>query len=323
MSSSTSSSYRLALCVASVGLAVTAGWLHPAASAAAAAGGVPAGHIQSADVDLAACTITGTEYGESLQGTDGDDVICGLGGDDRLFSSPGNDTYIGGDGIDWIFFAYTNVPSGVKADLLTGTATGHGNDTINGIENLYGTPYRDVLRGDSRNYLDYRGHLVGNSLSGGGLGDVLSGRGGNDTLHGAQGNDILIPGPGDDAAYGEAGVDTISFKHSTRQVTVDMAASPSATGQGIDYAYGENVVGSAHDDTITGSREGYGSNARDANVLWGLAGDDTLSGGSLGDDKLFGQAGDDHLDGGTGSDRCDGGPDTDTATDCETQVSIP
>jgi hypothetical protein len=29
------------------------------------------------------------------------------------------------------------------------------------------------------------------------------------------------------------------------------------------------------------------------------------------------------LDGGTGTDRCDGGPDTDTATTCETLMSIP
>ena len=104
---------------------------------------------QRVDATLADCTITGTDYGEYLSGTDGDDVICGLGGNDTLVSSPGNDTYIGGDGVDGIAFSYTNVPNGVKADLLTGIATGHGTDTLDGIENLTGTPYRDTLLGDN------------------------------------------------------------------------------------------------------------------------------------------------------------------------------
>lgn len=83
------------------------------------------------------------------------------------------------------------------------------------------------------------------------------------------------------------------------------------------------MSGSAHDDTITGSTEGYGTNTHHANTLWRLAGDDTLFGGPRGNDRLFGQAGDDTLDGGADTDRCDGGPDTDTATHCETLVSIP
>ena len=70
-------------------------------------------------------------------------------------SSPGDDTYIGGDGVDGISFSYTNVANGVKADLLTGIATGHGTDTLDGIENLSGTPYRDTLLGDNRTYINY------------------------------------------------------------------------------------------------------------------------------------------------------------------------
>ena len=58
-----------------------------------------------------------------------------------------------------------------------------------------------------------------------------------------------------------------------------MGASPSATGQRTDYVY-------------------YGTNAHDANIPWGMAGDDTLYDGPLGDDTLHGQAGNDALDGG-------------------------
>ena len=273
------------------------------------------------DVSLADCTVIGTEFHDDLAGTPGDDVICGLGGDDSLYNSAGNDAYIGGDGFDWLWF--WNATNGVKADLLTGVATGQGNDTIDGIENLYGSPYRDVLKGDSEKYLDPGGFLVGNTLTGGERGDVLGGRGGNDTLYGYGGKDTLIPGPGNDWASGDNGVDTISFKLSTGPVTVDMTTAPGAFGQGTDYVYGENVIGSAYDDTITGNAEGYGPNTHHANILWGLAGDDTLFGGPQGNDKLYGQAGNDALDGGTDTDLCDGGPDTDTATACETQVSIP
>jgi len=40
------------------------------------------------------------------------------------------------------------------------------------------------------------------------------------------------------------------------------------------------VIGSAHDDTTTGSTEGFGTNTHHASTLWGLAGDDTLDGGT-------------------------------------------
>lgn len=293
------------------GLAIGSLWSGP--DVAADRADVGSERAVSVGVSLDQCTVTGTEDGDDLHGTAGADVSCGLGGDDTLMSSPGDDIYIGGDGRDRLNFAYTNVAAGVKADLLMGTATGHGTDSLDGLEDLSGTPFKDTLKGDSQDYPDGNGGFYGNRLSGGGRGDVLGGRGGNDEIHGGAGNDTLIPGPGDDSAYGETGIDTVSFKLSTAPVTVDMAASPSATGQGTDYAYGENVIGSAHNDTITGYREGYGSQAIDANTLWGMAGDDTL----------YGQAGNDTLNGGSGTDLCDGGPDTDRASTCEQVISVP
>jgi Ca2+-binding RTX toxin-like protein len=318
---------KLAAVITSV-VAATTALVSPGATADAAVTGSGSAPPQRVDVTLADCTITGTDYGEYLNGTEGDDVICGLGGNDTMVSSPGDDTYIGGEGIDGIVFAYTNVPNGVKADLRTGIATGHGTDTLDGVENLFGTPYRDTLRGDSQTYSNPDSAITGNLLVGNGRGDVIGGRGGGyDVLDGGPGNDTLIPGPGDDFAAGDNGIDTISFKLSTGPVTVNMdppfGDPPMATGQGTDSLYGENIIGSPYDDTITGGAEGFGTNFHDANVVWGLAGNDTLSGGASGNDKLFGQAGNDALDGGTETDRCDGGPDSDTATACETLVSIP
>lgn len=321
------SAAKLAAAITSV-VAATTVLVSPGATADAGVTGSGSAQALRVDVTLADCTITGTESGEYLSGTEGDDVICGLGGNDTMESSPGDDTYIGGEGIDGIDFDYPNVSSGVKADLLTGIATGHGTDTLDSVENLVGTPYRDTLRGDSQTYSNPFSSITGNVLSGNGRGDVLGGRGGGfDVLYGGPGNDTLIPGPGDDFATGDNGIDTISFKFSTGPVTVNMdppfGDPPMATGQGTDLLYGENIVGSPYDDTIIGGAEGYGTNFHDANVVWGLAGNDTLSGGASGNDRLFGQAGDDALDGGTETDRCDGGPDTDTAVNCETLASIP
>jgi Ca2+-binding RTX toxin-like protein len=312
---------KVAAVITSVVVATATGLVSLGATAEAGITG--SAQAQQVQVTLADCTVVGTDYGEYLSGTDGDDVICGLGGNDSLISSPGDDTYVGGDGVDGILFAYTNVPTGVKADLLTGIATGHGTDTIDGVENLFGTPFRDTLRGDDESYVDENGTVWGNLLVGYDKGDLVAGRGGGyDRLDGGRGNDTLMPGPGDDQAYGGTGIDTLSFRFSTVGVTVDITLG-TASGQGTDYALAEHVVGSPYDDTITGGTEGYGANTHHANTLWGLAGDDTLFGGPLGNDKLFGQAGDDTLDGGTATDRCDGGTGTDTAVNCETLVSVP
>ena len=296
-----------------------------AVPAAVAVAGGDSGSAQARDLALTLddCTIVGTDYGEYLTGTDGDDVICGLGGDDKLISSPGDDVFVGGDGNDGVSFVYTDVTTGVRADLLAGVATGQGNDTLDGIENLFGSPYKDTLLGDNGTYTDSGGAITGNLLVGYGRGDTINGRGGGmDVLDGGSGNDVLIPGPGDDQAIGGNNIDTISFKFASGPVTVDITVA-SATGEGNDYVLGENVIGSRYDDVITGGTEGYGRNTHTANTLAGQAGDDVLNGGPLGNDKLLGQAGDDTLDGGTETDLCDGGSGVDTAANCETLVSIP
>ena len=67
----------------------------------------------------------------------------------------------------------------------------------------------------------------------------------------------------------------------------------------------ENVIGSEHDDALTGNRM--------ANSLWGRGGNDELD-GLRGDDMLFGGSGDDNLDGGRGDDTLEGGPGADVLT---------
>ena len=137
----------------------------------------------------------------------GDDRLVGGAGLDYLHSEPGNDQIVGGPGSDLVDFVSAGA---VTANLTTGTATGDGNDTLEGVENLFGSGFfDDVLIGDaSDNFL-----FGGSDSRPGALGrDLLDGRGGDDRL-GLQddfGNDRILGGPGDDAIVGGEGNDQIS-----------------------------------------------------------------------------------------------------------------
>ena len=105
-------------------------------------------------------------------------------------------------------------------------------------------------------------------------------------------------------------MDTISYNTSLAGVTINLTDGTARGGdadgdtlvdRGNDRI--ENVVGSRHDDVLTGNRE--------ANELQGLAGNDVLD-GDEGDDTLSGGEGDDVLDGGDEDDTLIGGPGADT-----------
>ena len=81
-----------------------------------------------------------------------------------------------------------------------------------------------------------------------------------------------------------------------------------ATGEGRDRLLNvKNVLGSAFDDTLTGSNKSNWLDGGPGNdTIYGRAGRDMLK-GSEGDDALFGESTDDYLDGGPGFDSLDGG----------------
>jgi Ca2+-binding RTX toxin-like protein len=139
-------------------------------------------------------TLTGTTGDDTLTGTAGRDVIAGLAGDDTIAGLGGDDLVCGGDGTDTV--DYSAAPAGVVATLAT--TPGHvfggaGHDTLDGIENVTGTPATDVLIGSEG----------ANRLSGGRSTDVLVGLGGDDTLDGGRGFDVVVGGPGTDTCTGE------------------------------------------------------------------------------------------------------------------------
>jgi Ca2+-binding RTX toxin-like protein len=260
-----------------------------------------------------------------LEGGDGNDTLIGAGGGDTLDGgagpysdsmSPGvgQDEVIGDiGGLDALY--YDDASAGVSVNLLTGTATGDGDDILTGeFLGVFGSPFDDVLTGDEKpNAIDggdgadnLRGDAGADSVDGGTGNDVVGGGLGSDTLQGGDGRDVLVGKEGDDVYDGGAGVDEAEFLTAKRRMTVDLKAG-TARGQGQDQLSDiERVDGGPKGDTIRGD----GAN----NDLDGFGGAD----------RLFGRGGNDRLSGGGASDRCDGGPGSgDQAQKCEVVTGVP
>lgn len=177
-----------------------------------------------------------------LRGNQGNDTLLGGAGLDFLLGEAGNDRMDGGEGIfDRASFFFSPVP--VTADLSTGLATGEGNDTMAGIEDLEGSQHGDTL--------------IGNAVE-----------------------NFFFPLGGDDAVTGGDGFDLVSFFEAPGPVAADLTAG-TATGEGTDTLVGiEDLAGGEHGDTLTGDANQnllFGMAGND--VLLGMEGDDYLDGG--------------------------------------------
>src|SRR5262245_45917642 len=140
-----------------------------------------------------------TDEADTIYGFEGDDTIFGLGGTDLIMGGLGADRIDGGAGIDTAY--YQDSLEGVNVDLSTGRGTGGSaeGDVLISIENLFGSAYSDVLKGNaSANRLDAAG-----------------------------GDDFIKGGGGADTIDGNAGIDTASYADSNEGVSVSLA-----TGQG-------------------------------------------------------------------------------------------
>ncbi|MFT3688815.1 calcium-binding protein [Paenirhodobacter sp.] len=263
--------------------------------------------------DAARNTLIGREGNDRLDGYAGNDLLYGDAGNDTLYGGDGNDALQGGAGADHLDGGvgidqvdYGRAASGVRVDFTniasnTGDAAG---DTFTSIENILGSNYNDILRGDSGN----------NVLSGRGGNDQLYGEAGNDTLYGGDGNDSLQGGTGADKLDGGAGIDLVYYGNAAKAVTVDLGNAINNRGDsaGDTYVSIEGVSGSNYHDVLRGNAAGnilFGKSGND--FLDGLAGNDSLYGGD-GDDQLKGGDGNDILDGGKGSDYYLGGKGVDT-----------
>jgi Ca2+-binding RTX toxin-like protein len=265
-----------------------------------------------------AATIVGTSGRDRLVGTNGRDVIVGLGGRDRLLGrggkdllcgNNGGDLLIGGDGRDRLDggrradglkpgagndiidggkslfddLRYPDAPGAIEASLITGTATGHGKDTFENVEQLVGGPFDDVLEGDD------------------GPINFLIGLAGNDVLTGNGGDNLFGPGAGDDQLIGGDAFDFMvndipnlfipPLEPLAGPMTVDLTTG-TATGNGTDTLVAiDGVSGSLGDDVMIG-------NGSDNEFTRLIDGSDTVDAGG----------GNDVVDGGDGADDLDGGP---------------
>lgn len=231
---------------------------------------------------------------ENLTGGSGNDTLTGDSNDNVIEGSFGDDTLEGGLGNDTVrFTGGTSVT--LNLATLTAQATGWGNDTITGFENVRTAAGADNITGDGNNNIFYD-------------------RGGNDSYSGA------------------GGTDTVDYSASTSSLTVNLntATANRGTFAGTDTLNSiENIVGAAtFANTLTGDANAnrftggtaadtfLGNNGND--VMYGGAGADFIVGGSnaaLDDgssDTLYGEAGNDYLSGGQGNDFLYGGDGDDT-----------
>jgi hypothetical protein len=132
---------------------------------------------------------------DRIYGNGGHDVLHPGPGKDRVFGGPGNDRYVagpgrnrvsGGPGVD--IADYRKAPHGAVVDLGAGTGVGPGTDRLRLIENVYGSPFADILIGDDGPNL-LRGFAGDDTLIGGAGDDHLIGGSGTNTLDGGEGRD--------------------------------------------------------------------------------------------------------------------------------------
>ena len=275
-------------------------------------------------------TIIGTQGDDTLEGTagadvilalEGDDVITGLGerdvvcagpgndeidtgdGDDEIWGGPGSDVMVAGSGFDTL--AYWFAEGGVSVDLVAGSATGEGDDSLTGFEHLGGSKHDDILRGTDGD-------------------DQIQGLDGDDQVLGLGGDDIIYADAGNDEVDGGSGRDFVGFMFPEGPVTVNLAEGTSS-GDGDDIISGIEIVhGSEFDDHLIGSDADESISGREGN--------DTIEGGG-GNDELWGEFPrytdadyrlggfieftDDVIDGGPGEDSITGGPGDNTCTNGE------
>jgi Ca2+-binding RTX toxin-like protein len=202
--------------------------------------------------------------------------IAGNGLANHIVIPWGSFTVNGGAGSDTVSWEM-EYEGGVIVDLLTGEMGGTaGDDVLLSIENLAGTGFSDVLRGNAGpNVLDGRYGA-----------DMMVGRGGNDIYWVDDAGDVVVEAAGE----------------GTDEVRVRFLGS---------YALPDHVekLRNTTDAAFTGFGNGLN------NDLYGAAGADTLYGGeghdylmgNAGNDFLHGEGGHDTLSGGAGADEMHGG----------------
>lgn len=235
---------------------------------------------------------------DTLNGEDGSDTLDGGTGADAMNGGAGDDTYLVDDagdtvtegllqGVDTVqstidFTLGANVDNlTLLGSAVTGTGNGLANTFIgNGVGNVIsGGLSDDTIMGNGGSDA-LRGEAGFDSLEGGYGNDFLDGGVGEDTMKGANGNDIyVVNNLGDviDETGGLADIDTVRSS-----ISYGLSGEPleRLELEGSDPLFG---TGNSLDNEIIGNDGG--------NVLNGLGGKDSLTGGADADTFLFSSTG--------------------------------
>jgi Ca2+-binding RTX toxin-like protein len=233
-------------------------------------------------------TMTGGSGTDLFQVDNAGDVVIETGSDPLS----GNDTV-------WSSVSYSLATS-ANVENLRITAAGAANATGNELNNtLYSGAGDNILDGgdgiDTASYA-YNAGAVNVSLA-------IQGASQNT---GTGGTDSLMGNADDNLIEGGVGTDTLSYANAGAGVNASLTSSSASGGEGNDILRRiENLIGSAHNDSLTGSIAANELSGGDgADSLNGGKGNDILDGGAE-NDLLTGGLGRDQLSGGTGADRFD------------------
>jgi Ca2+-binding RTX toxin-like protein len=233
-------------------------------------------------------TLTGDNLDNVLRGYGGNDVLRGNGGNDLLDGRDGNDTFIahlgndtieGGAGSDNVDYSFAL--SGVTVMLATGTRD-------NSAGPGYSTEY-DAAPGYTIGPVSVTGQATGGAgndklfdienARGSAFADLLIGTSGANVLNGLAGVDRMIGDDGSDTYYVDNTYDVIV------EANADVIGGTDVVYSSASYTLSANVetlrVNATTDINATGNDIGnliVGGAGR--NVLNGMGGNDTLTGGA-------------------------------------------
>jgi Ca2+-binding RTX toxin-like protein len=238
--------------------------------------------------------ITGGNDNDTINGGEGNDTLDGADGDDTFMGGAGNDIINGGDASEQFpqdgerpnpgtqdTVDYSASPSGVDINILDGTATGEGTDTLSNIEVFVGSLLDDIITGGSVNDGDPFAAYT------------IFGNDGDDTLAGIDFfPTVIFGGPGNDEITGGFDRDTLEGGENDDSIVGFEGEDVLRGGDGGDVLIGDTTLTEderdeaglrGNNDTISG---GNGSD-----ILWGGGRSDTLDGGA-GEDFFIYQRGD-------------------------------
>ncbi len=166
-----------------------------------------------------------------------------------------------------------------------------------------------VLQGD---YL-VLGAAADETLNGTAGDETIKGLAGDDVLNGQGGDDVLNGGLGGDRLNGGEGVDTASYADATSGVSVNLLNGRGSFGEAVGDKLSsiEQVIGSAFDDVLSGSKSTHVVHGGDGADIFEAAGKAGALFGDAGDDvfRVEGMLKPAAIDGGEGFDTIRAGAD--------------